>query len=344
MAQNILIFRRGSIGDAVVSLPALCAIREQYPESELRILTNTPIMGRAAQLESLFGRSDLISDYFVFPPGGGISLMQQTRKSIKTWSPHKLIYLSEPSRRMALAKEFLFFKSCGISSIEGMPFANALRQYQSKSSSLWESESERLLRVVGLSWPSTFGLDFEPSEENQAAKLIADAFDDIPHIALCVGGKLPDKDWGDSNWQMVLKSISEAYPALGLLLIGAEDESERSLSLAQNWQGPVLDLCGKTDPRVSALAMKKAEFYLGHDSGPMHLAALMKRRCIAIFSVRAKPGVWFPFGDNNHIFYPQEMRDQVSNKAGFRTAGSSILSIKSEDVIEACLSCMSALK
>ena len=109
MAQNILIFRRGSIGDAVVSLPALCAIREQYPESELRILTNTPIMGRAAQLESLFGRSDLISDYFVFPPGGGISLMQQTRKSIKTWSPHKLIYLSEPSRRMALAKEFLFF-------------------------------------------------------------------------------------------------------------------------------------------------------------------------------------------------------------------------------------------
>jgi len=83
--------------------------------------------------------------------------------------------------------------------------------------------------------------------------------------------------------------------------------------------------------------MKNAQFFLGHDSGPMHLAALIEVPCVAIFSARAKPGVWFPFGSNNSIFYPWEMADKVSNKVGFRTAGTSILSIKTAEVIKSCL-------
>ena len=337
MVQRILIFRRGSIGDAVVSLPALFGIRDRSPEAELAILTNAPVMGRAAQLETMLGRTNLISEYFSLPPGGGgLSSMRQVRSAIKVWSPDKLIYLSEPSSLISLLKEFLFFKSCSIRNVKAMPFARSVREYQHKSDKLWESESERLLRVTGSPWSEKFEITFSGEEQSQAEQIIAEKFTGVSYIAFSIGGKLPDKDWGDINWSRVLESLSKENPSLGLLLIGADDESVRSSALALKWQGPVLNLCGKTNPRLSALAMRRALFYLGHDSGPMHLAALISVPCVALFSARAKPGVWFPHGDNHHIFYPWEMADRVSNKAGFRTAGSSILSIKHEDVIEAC--------
>ncbi len=337
MVQRILIFRRGSIGDAVVSLPALLGIRNHSPEAELAILTNAPVMGRAAHIESILGRTELISEYFSLPPGGGgFSSMLQVKSAIKLWSPDKLIYLSEPSSLVSLVKELLFFKICGINNIVAMPFAQSIREYQVKSEKLWESESERQLRAVGLPWPDKVEINFNADEQNQADKIIADNFTNTPYIAFSIGGKLPDKDWGDLNWGRVLESLTSIRPSLGLMLIGAEDEGERTSGLAQNWGGPVLNLCGKTNPRLSALAMKQAVFFLGHDSGPMHLATLMKTPCVALFSARAKPGVWFPQGDNHHIFYPWEMTDNVSNKAGFRTAGSSILSIKPEDVIDVC--------
>ena len=135
MTQKILIFRRGSIGDSIVSLPALLAIRKRYPEAELRILTNAPVMGRAAPISALLGHSDLIADYFTLPPGGGgLSVLLKTKNAIKSWSPDKLIYLSEPSHTISLLKEYIFFKACGIGSIEAMPFAQALRRYSPGSS------------------------------------------------------------------------------------------------------------------------------------------------------------------------------------------------------------------
>ncbi|MBT3989001.1 MAG: glycosyltransferase family 9 protein [Rhodospirillaceae bacterium] len=338
MTQKILIFRRGSIGDAVVSLPALLAIHNQYPTAELRILTNAPVMGSAAAMSALLGHADLITDYFVLPPGGGgLSTLLETRAAIKSWSPDKLIYLSEPSHAPSLIKEYLFFKFCGIEVLDSLPFGKSLCEYLPEGDKIWESESARLLRAIELPWPNTIELSFSEAEKNQALTLISEAFNSVPFVAFSIGGKLPDKDWGNNNWSVVLKALSNAQPNLGLLLIGAEDEAERTQGLSQEWQGPVLNLCGKTNPRISTLVMENAKFFLGHDSGPMHLAALIGTPCVALFSARAKPGVWFPFGDNHSIFYPWEMADGVSNKAGFRTAGSSILSIEASDVTDTCL-------
>ena len=157
------------------------------------------------------------------------------------------------------------------------------------------------------------------------------------HILFSLGAKLPDKDWGDANWAIVLERLSAAAPGLGIVTIGAANESERSRAMLRAWKGPALDLCGRTPPRISALVGERAAFYLGHDSGPMHLAALIGTPCVAIFSVRAKPGVWFPRGAHNRIFYPWQLEPSVSARTGFRVAGNSIALIKPEPVISACL-------
>lgn len=340
---RILIFRRGSIGDAIVSIPALNYIRNKYAGREIICLSNSPVMEAASPVKSVLENSGLIDDFIDLPPGGGgIQSLRHRINLIRGLKCQAAIYLSEPSPRSALAKEMLFFKLCGIPAILGLPFGGALRSYRHAGENLWESESARLLRVVGgVGAPEPdWSFQFTDQEHQTAQDLLHGLAGAKGHVAFSIGAKLPDKDWGDANWIQVLGALTKRYPQLGLVSVGASEEHGRTEQVTRGWTGPKVNLCGTSEARISALAMQGAVFYLGHDSGPMHLAALAGTSCIAIFSARAKPGVWFPHGEGHHIFYPWDLAAEVTAKAGFRTAGQSIQAITPPEVIEAAIAAL----
>jgi ADP-heptose:LPS heptosyltransferase len=66
-----------------------------------------------------------------------------------------------------------------------------------------------------------------------------------------------------------------------------------------------INLCGKLTPRESAAVFAEARIFIGHDSGPMHLAAAVQTPCVAIFAARNKPRVWFPYGKQHRVVYHQ---------------------------------------
>jgi heptosyltransferase-3 len=340
MYSKILVYRRGSIGDAIVSIPALNEIRRQHPHASIRILSNTPVSERASTASSILEETGLVEEGFHLPPGGGgISTLSGTRTQIKAWSPDALIYLSEPSQLHRLAAEVAYFHWCGISTLLRVPWGSDYRKYRKRDGELYESESSRLLRVVTErsdaieDW--TFALP--DTARQQASAALAGWDGNTGFLAFSLGAKLPDKDWGEDNWRFCLDALSERWPGLGAVCIGANDESAACDRALSGWQGPKLNMCGRTSPLASAAIMEHALIYLGHDSGPMHLAALVHTPCWAIFSARAKPGVWFPHGNNHQIFYPWELAQTAPNRTGFRTAGNSILSVKREDVRSALL-------
>jgi heptosyltransferase-3 len=43
--------------------------------------------------------------------------------------------------------------------------------------------------------------------------------------------------------------------------------------------------------------------FIGHDSGPMHLASAVGTPCAAIFSARNLPGQWFPARPGHNVIY-----------------------------------------
>lgn len=49
--------------------------------------------------------------------------------------------------------------------------------------------------------------------------------------------------------------------------------------------------------------LARAFLFIGHDSGPMHLAAAVGTPCVAIFSGRSLPGRWFPLGEGHEVLY-----------------------------------------
>lgn len=91
MPEKILIFRRGSLGDAIVSLPALQAIADKFPNAERRILTNTPVMEKAAPMEECLAGIGLVDGFLTFPPRlRGFRRVRTLRQIIKEWGPDSL--------------------------------------------------------------------------------------------------------------------------------------------------------------------------------------------------------------------------------------------------------------
>jgi heptosyltransferase-3 len=310
--RRILILRTGSIGDGIVALPVLHALARAYPEAERRVLTNAPINSDAATLESVLGTAGPIDGYFHFPVSGrGLAVLRRLREEIRAWRPDLAVYASEPRAPLRHLRDWLFLRACGAARIAGIPFSGSLRRHGAgKAAGLLEAEASRLARCIApvaearLADPASWSLALTAAERAEAEAALADWAGAQRFVAFGIGAKIEFKSWGDDRWQAVLAGLTAADPALGLALIGGPNDSPRALAAAEGWQGPVLDLCGRLSPRLSAAVIARAALYLGHDSGPMHLAASVGTPAVAVFSTHARPGIWFPFGAGHRVFYP----------------------------------------
>ena len=179
---------------------------------------------------------------------------------------------------------------------------------------LWESEAERLGRQIAsigeIDFKAAVNWDLnlssaELAEANWllAGGAISDGGMNRRLIGLSIGTKQQINDWGDRNWEQVLRALGQLE--IGpLVLLGAAQDRARSQQLAHAWPGPSLNLCGQINPRISAAVLRRIAVFLCHDSGPMHLAAAVGTPCVAVFSRLNPPGRWFPFGTNHTVLYP----------------------------------------
>ena len=308
--ERVLIFRPGYLGDTIVALPALRLVAEAFPDAERRVLTEFNSDPKAAPLAQVLEGTGLVHGYLRYPPrvrrvAGALRL----RHEIRSFNPGVLVYLAPPlSGRLKVLRDLAFFRWCGIRRVVGAPSTVDLREPRQLSAASYEYEGARLLRCLhelGAGDLSTqaFDLKLSESERSAARSMLASLPQTAPILAASIGAKVSVKDWGDGNWSALLSGLSERLRTWSLVMVGAAVEKERSEQLLKRWRGRALNLCGETSARVSAAVLERARLFVGHDSGPMHLAAAVGTPCVAVFSSRHLPGVWFPWGSRNRVIY-----------------------------------------
>ena len=314
--KRVLVYRLGSLGDTLIALPCLHLIERAYPHAEKRLLTNLPVDQRAAPAAAVLGGSGLIDDYESYPVGvRNPATLWRLRARIKAWRPDVLVYLMPARGRLAAWRDTLFFRLCGIRKIVGVPYSAEMQTHlQTAGHDMWEPEAARLARCIvelgdaRLDDPASWDLRITPAER-EAARLALQPAEGKPMIAVSLGTKVQAKDWGAENWQALLGRMAAIYPGYALVLIGAPSEAGQSAAAGEVWRssssaaGPVLNLCAALTPRQSAAVLAHCCMLVGHDSGPMHLAASVQTPCIAIFAARTRSGIWFPYGHQHHILY-----------------------------------------
>lgn len=308
-ARKVLVYRLGSLGDTVVALPALQLVRQAFPEAQLSLLTNKPVASKAAPIESVLPPHffEHVIDYPMGLRNPGKLLQVSNR--IRAGRFDAVINLSAARGRLKAWRDTMFFRCSGVPRVIGSPIAPAdATVCLDKATGLFESETRRLLRRVRslgsieLEAASSWDLALTPEEHAAAARYVPA---DRPVLMICLGTKAPANDWEEHNWRALLTQLSKELPQWHLVLIGAPEEAQLAERCAAEWGGPKLNLCGRLAPRESAAALSRAKVFVGHDSGPMHLASAVGTPCVAIFSARNKPGQWFPARSGHKIFYHQ---------------------------------------
>ena len=321
--KRVLIYRIGSLGDTVVALPSFHLVARAFPHAERRLLTSFPPNEKAPPASSILENTGLVDGFFRYTLRTR-SLRELLRLwwQIVRWRPQVLIYLNPSSGISDARRNAAFFRICGIPRLIGVPVTEDMQFPRSNVlgpclagdvlGATFEHECSRLARNVGvlgdahLDDPASWDLKLTSAEHARATEVLK-PLGNRRFIAVSCGTKIQAKDWGFTNWRSLLARLPEVYPTYALAICGAAVESQQSELIAAGWRdcskNPIVNLCGMLTPRESAAVLMRAAVFLGHDSGPMHLAAAVRTPCVAVFSARRLPGIWFPYGNQHRILY-----------------------------------------
>lgn len=344
--EKVLIHRLGSLGDTAFLMPVFHHLNELWPDAEKRVLTNFPVDAAAPPLQAVLGEGTFTDGYFAYPIGSrNPAALWRLACEIRAWGPDLAVYANAVKPTISVIRDGLFLRLCGARGIIGLPMTGRRRRHVFDSETgLFERETSRIARAleglgpIDIDRQAGRDLRLSKTERDEAGRLLSGWMGAGKFICFSPGTKQSIKDWTDPNWISVLESLSAADPELGIVIVGADGDRARSAALLGCWQGPQINACGQISPRVSAAVMSSAIFFLGNDSGPMHLAAAVDTPAVAVFSRHAPPGIWFPLGDGHRIFYPglrwSGGRPQQQREAENET---DIISIPTDQVIGACM-------
>jgi ADP-heptose:LPS heptosyltransferase len=317
--KSVVIYRLGSLGDTIVALPFFHQIARSYPDARRILLTNVPVSTKAAPVEAVLRGTGIIDGVIAYPlslrsPATLLSLWRELRGSCAD----TLVYLAEKRGLLTAWRDWLFFRTCGFRRVVGVPLTPDLQanRVHPQTGEL-EPEHERLARTlaplgtIDFEASASWDLRLTAAETSRGEEAVA-GFAGAPFLAINMGGKVAQKDWGLRNWRDALEALGSRYPGLGLLVVGAAEDSERARQVIATWPGTGLDRCGQLSVRETAAALQHAAAFIGHDSGPLHLAASRGVRCVGLFGSYNRPRQWHPFGAGHRILHRMEGVEAIS--------------------------------
>jgi ADP-heptose:LPS heptosyltransferase len=315
--ENILIYRLGSLGDTVVALPCFHQIDRHFPHARKVLLTNIPVSAVAAPLGAILGQG-FVDELIGYPVGArSLSRLWSLSRQLRALRATTLVYLSPARGRAAAMRDWAFFKLCGFRTIIGLPLTRDLQftRVDPVTGEL-ERECSRLARTLAALGPidlSDLGVwDLRLTQQELAAGRHMVKEFETEFIAINMGGKWIRNDWGAVRWRRLLDVLSSSHSGYGLLFVGSAEDSDRARDVSAQWPNRVIDACGHLSPRECAAALAEASLFMGHDSGPLHLAAAAGVTCIGLYSELNKPKKWHPYGEQHRLIHSMEGIDAIT--------------------------------
>jgi heptosyltransferase-3 len=263
---KILVIRGGAIGDFILTLPVLAALREQFPQTHVEVLGYPHI----AQLALTGGLADQVQSIEARALAGFFAARSELDEKLAEYFAafHIIIsYLYDPDEifqtNVARCSKAQFIAG------PHRPDESARRH----ATEVFLKPLERLAifhpdPIPRLNLGTEEAARFSFAREVHERKIHAAA----PWLALHPGSGSEKKNWPESRWAELLEHLVAATD-FNLLLIGGEAEGERLGRLAAPVSPNRLKLAKSLPLAELAGWIKQCLAYIGHDSGISHLAA-----------------------------------------------------------------------
>ena len=282
MNQRILVIRLSALGDFIMALPAMAAIRRHHPTAEITLLTTKP-------LAELGKRSGWFNHVEIDPRPGwrNLSAWWRMRRWLRAGRFDRVYDLQSQDRTAMYFRLFWPGRrpewsgiASGASHRHTDPARGRMHAFDIHAAQL------AVAGIHDIPPPDLAWLDDSKSKLGLPSR-----------IALLVPGSAPHRP--AKRW------LTEHYAALAQRLVAAKitpvilgNAEEKPLADVVRTLCPkARDLTGQTSLFQIARLARRALFAVGNDTGPMHLIAMVGCRTVSLFSDESDPARSAPRGD-----------------------------------------------
>ena len=284
--NRILVIRGGAIGDFILTLPALKALRDRWPQAHMEILGYKHI---AVLAENRFYAQAVRSIEY-----GALARFFARNSELPAeladyFASFDLIvsYLYDPDQILETN-----LRRCGVENLICGP-ARIVENAGLAAQQLAQPIGELGINVVDFAeriFPSTedreFGREFLASMPQ-------------PIIAIHPGSGSHQKNWPVDNWIRLFSQDNRIADLERLLVISGEADETQAGQLEREWANRGVRFA-KNLPLPRLAALLEHAMFIGHDSGISHLAAAAGANCVLLFGP-TNPDVWAPANDTVRI-------------------------------------------
>ena len=285
--RKFLVVNMNYMGDALLTTPALAALRQAYPDAQI-----DTVVGAGAAAEVLRNNPDLDA-IIARTARGSWARVVQTYKLLREGQYTDAVILPPLSAYAAAAWLARTPRRVGQRDRGMNHFLTDLRPTRAvhmaeamlDTMPLPPGGGQRRRRLV-------VTVDLDSAEA--AASLLegAGVGPDGPLVAVNVGATRPQKRWFAASFAETLDLLGET-PCV-LVGAGAEDQATAAEILARTQRARTINLVGRTDVKTLAAVLQRCDLLISADSGPMHLATAVGTPCVALFG-STDPRVTGPF-------------------------------------------------
>ncbi len=298
---HIAVIRVDQIGDIVLAVPFLRALRSRHPQSRITFITT------GAGQALLRDRSDLAEVRVFDAPWfrgdrGVLQAMRDLRLLLKTLAPDAVVDLRGDVRHLWSARQALphaWIEGYGITG--GGFLADHVPEIEAGVHASLQN-----FAFMDVARPQALPLLNEPIAAQPLNRRATDLLPPKtgPWIAFHIGAGADSKRWPENHWKRLAERVVRETSAR-ILWIGDRDADDRArivlslLTPEDRLRSTVL--CHLVGLGELGTLLGACDLLVSHDSGPVHVAATRSLPTLVLFSGANTPSEWKPLNPNARV-------------------------------------------
>lgn len=288
--NKILVVNLGGIGDILMSTPALKALKALYPQARIAMLTVPRVREMVEDLS-------FIDEIFALDVGWGahkgisgmlkniLTLFKLRARRFDVAINMRTLVSDKSAREMRLLFGIIAPKVKAGRDTEGRGSFFDITVPESDSGDRYESEYDiemaEKLGATNVDRRIDYHVDDKSCE--RISSLLREEGVDRNDILIVVNpGGAPANRWPVERFA---HAVNEVYAKTNakFAITGGAGEAALARELKDNVNVDAIDLAGKLNIKELAALIDRCDLFITNDTGPMHIAAVLRRPLVAIF-------------------------------------------------------------
>lgn len=298
--RQILFIRTDRLGETLLTLPAVAALRAMVPQAAVTLLVHPAL---APLLAGSPGAERILTFDGASHPLWWVRALRLARQLRPL--RFDLAIVSNPMKELHLALRLAgvphragYDRKWGWCLTRRVPDRKALGERHEVEYNL-----ELVKAAIGAPLPPSVPQWPWPSFEREQGATLPSA----PFIAVHPWTSNPLKQWPLTRYQAVIRVIAQQRP---VVILGGAETRPRVAQVLPTDQPRVANLVGRLTLRQLAATLQRAAALLSNDSGPVHLAAALGTPTVVLFGTpdaATGPRRWGPWGGSHTVIWKASM-------------------------------------